>query len=265
MSRRNPNQSEHPCNRWFEWNGEKGCIKFYDKEEEANIEIDPKLTFLVLDELATITGFDKPNKCGIYSNEVRNTVNDYLTVKSHKGGEIAHGLYQDIKDKVKAVGGKYTDNIYIAFKDELGKLVIGALRLKGAAFSAWMDFKKGNKKAINEQAIRLHGFEDKEEGSISFRVPIFKVQDVDPDTHEAAMLLDDELQEYLNAYFIRKNKMPTSEGESFVPNAEYYKPDETAEEPTAEEKSEAVVEAQSPEIKRTEKSLLDDPADDLPF
>lgn len=259
MSRSNPNESLHPSTRWYKWNGEKGLLGYYDGEN--NIAIKPKgFIFLILDELATITGFDKANNCGIYSNEVKSTVNDYLTVKSFKGGEIAHGLYQEIKDTIKANGGKFTDNIHITFKNESGELVIGTLQLKGAAFSAWMDFKKANKKLVNEQAVRIIGVSEGESGNIKFKSPIFEIYEAGEETNEAAKELDRELQTYLTAYFIRQGKMP--EREHFEPNEEYYKKDD---EPTQEEQNQAALEAQAPEESLQEPSVIDDPSDDLPF
>lgn len=229
MSRSNPNESAHPCTKWFEWSGKTGNLKYYDGEE--NIEVESKnFIFLVLDELATVKGYDEPNECGIYANEVRNTTTDPMAVKSRKGGPIATGLYQEIKDTVKARGGRFVCNIYMAYKNDDGELVIGSLQVKGAALNARVDFKKANKKLIHEQAVRIIGTKKGKKGSVEFVSPVFEMYEVTEKTNEAAKGLDEELQQYLTTYLAPR--VVTQEGERFVPDSDYT--EEETEEPPDE-------------------------------
>ena len=101
MSRSNPQEHlSNPAVRWFEWNGEKGVIRFYDKDAKTNVDVPLPFTFLLLDQLATVRGWHDASASGIYANEVRDTTKDTLVVKSFKGGTIAEGLYKDIKADV---------------------------------------------------------------------------------------------------------------------------------------------------------------------
>src|SRR3990172_6783810 len=146
MSRSNPNPetSPNPAKYWLEWSGKNGKFTYYDKVKETKIEVPLPVTFLLLDELSTVKGWHDSSSSGIYSNEVRNTNQTPLTVKAFKGGEIAAGLYKDIKDKITNAGGHYTRNLYVAVKID-GVMQLGSIMLKGAALYAWFEFSKVNK------------------------------------------------------------------------------------------------------------------------
>jgi hypothetical protein len=215
MSRSNPSDGiANPSTRWFEWAGgeDGGFITWYDKDAKQDVKVPLPFTFLVLDELATIKGWHKPSTSSIYANEIRDTRQEVLVVKSFKGGELASGLYASIKDRVKAVGGKYAASIYIAYR-EGEALRLGNLSLKGGAGSAWMDFKKaaGSKKddsgksmkAYFLDAVRIVSFEQATSGGTTYRVPVFALAPVTDATNKAALALDTELQAFLADYLKR--------------------------------------------------------------
>lgn len=211
MSRSNPNvNSPNPSTRWFEWDGSKGGVRYYDKDAEKNIELALPFVFLVLDETSTIKGWHDPSDSGIYSNEVRDLGTQPLTVKSFKGGVLANGLYKDIKDKAKAKGGMYVSNIYLGFK-EAGNLQIGCLQLKGASVHRWMEFRKKAGKELLSSAVSIYSTEKGKKGKIEFVTPVFKLVTVSPETNEAAIALDKELQEFFKDYFARSNSTVPSE------------------------------------------------------
>lgn len=206
MSRSNP--SEHlsnPSTRWFEWNGEKGLIRYYDKEKKENVDVPLPFAFILLDELASVRGWHDASGSGIYSNEVRDTTQEIMVVKSFKGGTIAEGKYRDIKDRVNSAGGDYNANCYIAYKQGDDTYVIGSLRMKGAALGAWMEFRKANRNAIYKQAIRITSYTEGKKGKVTFRVPVLSLAPVSEKAEAAAVQLDKELQEFLSGY-LRKNK-----------------------------------------------------------
>jgi hypothetical protein len=204
MSRSQPsNNAPSPVVRRFEWNGEAGNIRYYDKATKKNIDVALPFTYLLLDELATIGGYNEKANAGIYSNEVRDTRTDAFTVKLNKGNVLSEGLYKDIKDHVGKLGGQFVANCYIAFKQEDGVLEIGALKLKGAALGAWMEFKKANRAAIYEQAIVIGSYNEGRKGKVVFRTPSFSVRDVNADTKEIAFELDKQVQEWLKSYLGR--------------------------------------------------------------
>lgn len=137
MSRSNK-KLQHPCERWFKWEGgeEKGYFSWYDKETEKTHAVDMPFTFLVLDQLNTVTGYDSDAKSGFYSNEVRNTTTDILTVRS-KGGVEAEGVWKEVKGVNKSFD--FTKSVYIAFYDDSEKLVIGNIKFKGSGLSGLTD------------------------------------------------------------------------------------------------------------------------------
>jgi len=203
LSNTNENGQPNPSTRWFEWNGEQGVINYYDKEKKETVTVPLPFTFILLDELACVRGWHDASKSGIYSNEVKDTRTDALVVKAFKGGTLAEGIYRDIKDRVtsKEIGGSFTTNCYIAFKD--GNLWMGTLRLKGAALGAWMEFRKQNRKNVYGKAIRIDGFTEGKKGRITYRMPTFALHEISPETLTLATELDKTLQEFLDGYLSR--------------------------------------------------------------
>lgn len=220
MSRSNPTDAaRNPASRWFEFasGADGGFVRYYDKEAEKNVELGDmsggKFSFILLDELATVKGWHDASESGIFSNEVRDTRQDILVVRSFKGGELASGLYANIKDRIVAVGGHFTASCYIAYKDDAGTLRIGNIRFKGAALGIWMDFKKQchskkdaagkNVKAFYIDAIKIEGFEQMKKGGTTFRVPKFSLAPISEETNKQAIALDGELQAFLSDYLKR--------------------------------------------------------------
>lgn len=207
MSRSNPSEHlQNPATRWFEWNGEKGCVRYYHKDAKENVDVALPFTFLLLDQLASVRGWHEASKSGIYSNEVKDTTKDVLVVKAFKGGTLAEGLYKDIKLQVNNQGGSYTANCYIAYKDADDQLKIGAIRFKGAALGGWMEFTKDHRGDLYKGAIKIDGYTEGKKGRVVFRVPTFKLVPTAAETDEAAQELDEELQEFLAGYLGRNRR-----------------------------------------------------------
>jgi hypothetical protein len=215
MSRSNPNEhsNPNPAKRWFEWNGEHGVVRYYDKEAKRNVDVGADFMFLLLDQLGSVGGWHDASDSAIYSNAVKDTRQETLIVKSSKGGTIAQGLYRDIKDRVGTAGGHFVANCYIAYKSEFNGLSIGVLRFKGAALKTWMDFTKANRGVLYEKAIKIKGFTEGKKGKVTFRVPVLKVQELNADTNTSALALDKELQTFFASYF----KQPKREQVETVP------------------------------------------------
>lgn len=208
MSRSNPQENgvPNPATRWFEWNGETGAIRYYDKDVKQNVEVGSDFTFLLLDQVGRVGGWDKEGDCAIYSNDVKDTRQEVLVVRSRKSGTIAEGIYQDIKDRVIRMGGKFVANCYIAYKNGGSSLKIGSLQFQGAALHAWAEFQKANRADLYKKAIRINGFTEGKKGKIVFRVPILTLKDISSESDAAAVALDKELQEYLASYFKRTKR-----------------------------------------------------------
>lgn len=204
MSRSNPtDNSPNPSTRWFEWNGEAGTIRYYDKDKKKNIDVALPFTFLLLDELGSVRGWHESSQSGIYANEVRDTRQDVLVVKAFKGGTLATGLYKDIKDRVNTAGGGFVSNCYIAFKSNGHGLVLGSVRFKGAALGAWMEFRKANRAELWEKAVEITGYTEGKKGRVIFRVPTFGLKAASADTQRIAVDLDKALQAFLDGYLKR--------------------------------------------------------------
>ena len=73
-------KTPNPATKFLEF--KNGKFSYYDKTSEANVEVPLPLRFIVLDELATIKGWDSKTNSGIYSNEVHSTKATPLKVKS---------------------------------------------------------------------------------------------------------------------------------------------------------------------------------------
>lgn len=205
MSRSKPSDNTpNPSTRWFEWSAKHGRIRYYDKDKQQEVEISvvppqKPFKFLVLDELACITGYHKPSKSRVFSNDVRDTRQSVLVVKSKKEGTMAEGLYQQIKDRISKYG-KFTSHLYIAFKGDDGQLAIGSLHLRGAALGPWMDFRKANRSTLYEKAVAITGFKEDTSGDITFRAPTFAISETTTETDRQALALDGQLQKWLDVY-----------------------------------------------------------------
>ena len=206
MSRSHPNvNAPNPAVRWFEWNGEHGTVRYYDKGTKKNVDVPLPFTFLLLDELASVRGWDDASESGIYSNEVRDTTKDVLVVKTFKGGTIAEGFYKAIKDLVKSRGASFVANCYVAVKLDTG-LSICSLRFKGSALGAWMEFRKAHRGGLYDQAVQITGYTEGKKGRITFRMPTFALQPVSEETNKQALALDKTLQAFMEAYLQRKTR-----------------------------------------------------------
>lgn len=207
MSRSNPTEHlSNPSTRLFEWNGETGVVRYYDKDAKHNVDVKLPFTFIVLDRLGGVGGWHEASKSGIYSNEVKDTRQDVLVVKSFKGGVIAEGLWTTIKDRVKSEGGSFVVNCYVGFKDSDGTLAIGSVKFKGAGLGGWMDFEKNNRQAIYERAVTIDGFTEGKKGRVTFRIPTFKLSTISAETEAQAVALDKTVQRFLSAYLSRNKR-----------------------------------------------------------
>jgi len=224
MSRTAPvTKSQNPASRFYEWAGgsDGGAFTYYDKnirgaddKQGANVLVKLPFAFIVLDELSTIRGWCDATESGIFANEVRDTVAEPFVVKSFDGPVIAEGFYRDIRDRVAAAGGRFTANIYIAYKD-VDKLKIGAVQFHGAALNAWVEFRKTAGAAIYSKAVRVASFKEGKKGSIVFRTPVFGLLDCSKEADDAAGLLQEELKKYHAEYFSRTKQQaaaPTETG-----------------------------------------------------
>lgn len=270
MSLSNPT-AKNPSTRFLQWKGgaeafkdkdgktnhEGGKVTWYDKENQQDVEVKLPFSFIVLDELNTITGYSESNRSGFWSNEVRDLKNEILVVKTKAGQGVrvvAKGTYDQIKDEIKAQGGKYTKSVYIAYKDDQGELAIGHIKIAGSALTAWIEFQK--QYDVSKCAVFITDTPKLEKkGSNYYFSPVFEGQNMSEATKQAAIKLDRELQGYLNTYLSRK---PDEE----VDPADYPENDEPEAESNdepAEETAEAEETAPAPKQDEDKINLSDVP------
>lgn len=220
MSRSKPDANEpNPSQRWLEWDGSKGVVRYYDKDTKQNVVVGSDFVFLLLDQLGGVGGWHKTSDCAMYSNAVKDVRSGVLVVKTKKDGIVAEGLYKDIKDRVNAMGGYYEAQCYVGFKREDGTLAIGCLRFKGAALHAWAEFAKAHRADLYEKAVRINGYTEGKKGQIVYRVPILASMAVSPATNTEAVALDAVFQKWLEGYLGR------STSEQAAPADEHAQPE----------------------------------------
>ena len=187
--------TESPVKKYLSWSSNDKCFTYYDRELKENKKLALPLKFVHLDEMATIKGWHDPSSSGIYSNEVKSTKNEPLTVRAFKGGDLASGLYQDIKLKVNGLGGDYHASIYLFLNGEVVNLSI-----KGSALMTWSDFAKQNRKSFLGSYIEITGALDAKKGSVKYSVPVFKSGgSIELSTNEKAEDAYDTLQAYFKS------------------------------------------------------------------
>ena len=203
MSRTIPaGNTPSPVTRWFELDGAEGGVRYYDKEKKEQIEVGKKFGFILLDQLAVVKGWHEPSESGITSNEVRDTKAERLIVRAFKGGDLAEGFYSEIRDRIKAVGGHYTCNLYLASKSG-DDLKLGCLQIKGAALNAWVEFKKASGEAVWKQSISITGWTDGKNGSVKYKTPVFKLTPITKESDDKAGEIQETLKAYHTEYFKR--------------------------------------------------------------
>jgi hypothetical protein len=186
----------NPAEHFFEWAGSKGILQWYDKENKKNVLVKLPFEFIVLDQLSTITGYNKQAESGFWSNEVRNTKKDELYVRT-KQGPFEAGLYEDLTQTMKR-GGKFCKSIYLAHKGPGGTWIIGCFKASGSALSAWIEFTK--RYNVGEGKIIMTKGEQQDAPTGPFSPPEFKWEKWDNTEYEVAVELDKELQIYLSQY-----------------------------------------------------------------
>lgn len=192
---------ENPCKKFIDFKSDDKQFVYWDKELGENGEqviIPTPIYFIVLDELTTITGYYKEGDCGIYSNEIHFLKDEVLKVRTFKkGGPSIVGLYDAIKDSIKAIGGKYTKSVYAMMIPTEGVPELVNFRFRGAAFSAWLDKKVNSSRQI---VCIADEFIEEHNGKTVYNVPVFKAFNMKPEYRDMAVEMDRELQTFLKSY-----------------------------------------------------------------
>lgn len=205
--------SKNPATKFLDWKSDQKGFSYYDKGLSKNIEVSLPFKFVFLDELSTVKGWHDASTSGIFSNEVKYLSKEPMTVKAFKGGEIAKGLYNEIKDRVKNAGGHYSKSIYIMTED--GELA--NIQLKGSATQQWGEFVKANRQSITRTWVNVATATESKKGKVVFSVPNFTIgadiEDIDAKTADDKF---DELEAYLKTYLAKVEDIEVKEEEEVL-------------------------------------------------
>lgn len=208
MSISSDNKQKNPATKFIEWAGGDGKFYYYDKDLKQKVDMPKKFQVVGLDELSTIKGYDERASSGVYSNEVKDTTKEILTVKNFKGDQLAKGIYQAIKGNLS--GGKYAKSIYAALVQKDGSVELVNISLSGSALSPWIDAKIN----ISGGFVITLGTnpEVKKKGRTEYYEPTFEVKPLpEGEIRDTVVQLDkDVLQPYLSQYLSQPNKEESS-------------------------------------------------------
>jgi len=180
-----------------------GSVNYYDKEAQDNINVPLPLSFVVLDQLATVKGWSDNDQSGYWSNEVKSAGQDAITVRTSKGVK-ATGIWKDIKNEPAVSGSKFNASVYIAAPGRDG-LEIQNIAFSGASLNAWIEFVNANKGVLRgKNKVSITGFLDAKKGAVKYQVPVFEAVEITEDELAQGTALDQELQDYLNGYFANR-------------------------------------------------------------
>jgi hypothetical protein len=196
--------SKNPATKFLDWKSDQKGFSYYDKGLGKNVEVPLPFKFVFLDELSTVKGWNDASSSGIFANEVKYLSKEPMTVKAFKGGEIAKGLYNDIKERVKNAGGHYSKSIYIMTED--GELA--NIQLKGSATQQWGEFVKANKSRITQTWVNIDKAIENKKGKVVFSIPNFTIgadiEDIDAKDADDKF---DELEAYLKTYLAKVDEV----------------------------------------------------------
>jgi len=207
--------SQNPAgNKFFSLSGTTGKFGYYDKEREGTIPLEYPIKLIVLDVLSTIKGYHSGKGAGIFSNEIHNQSIEVLKVRVFNNGELATGLYADIKDKVKGVGGKFANSVYAMMIIDSEPTLVN-FQFYGASLSPFIDFQKEND--IYKNSVNITGSTPAKKGATNYFIPIFESGGITEEESKVADLMDIELQKYVDDY--KLGQIDKVEKDDWTPDA----------------------------------------------
>ncbi len=192
--------TKNPATKFLEWKSDQKGFSYYDKGLAKNVEVSLPFKFVFLDELSTVKGWNDSSSSGIFANEVKYLSEQPMTVKAFKGGVLAQGLYNEIKERVKNAGGHYSKSIYIMLEDG----ALANIQLKGSAVQGWGEFVKLNREKMKYSWVNVASATENKKGKVVYSVPNFIIgNDMDAPTVNNADGKFDELEAYLKTYLAK--------------------------------------------------------------
>lgn len=196
MSRREnaSSGSSSPISRFLRFHGESGHIEWYDGQQNVTT---PHVVLAILDIRSSITGWSDDNKAQLTSNLVKDLGKEELTVRPMKKGAkpLLKGIYKDMKDNIKNIGGEFTTNL-IGLNKANGEIEV--LQLKGSALQAYLEFRQTTtEQEIYDGLLKVSAGEERKKGKTVYIIPEFTLGKIDTKTDGLA----EEAYKKVKAYF----------------------------------------------------------------
>lgn len=194
----NANRVPSPIRYYISFSGERGTFSYWDSANKERVDLGSDINFVVLDTKSAITGWNDAANARIYSNRVSSVTKEELSVKCGNT-VLVKGMYADIKEKIKAEGGKFCTEVF-ALVDIGGEYQPAQIDLTGVSLGCWMSFvdELGGSWATYAFLISTSKGEQKKKGRVEFIEVKFKASDLPSDLNEMANAFnDDMLQPYL--------------------------------------------------------------------
>lgn len=163
----------------FEWDSDSKQFRYYDVEnpkKEGTYDIKERklpFKFVILQKLYRVQGFNQTLGKGIFSDEIVD-FDQELTVRYNKGGEVAKGVWKDIKETVISKGGKM--NIVVIALLSNGEVAKITMKAK-AFFNIGEYIKKASEEVLYDHFCIVNKFTSEVNGNTKYTVPVFEVGD----------------------------------------------------------------------------------------
>lgn len=173
---------KHPSSSWANWKQWK--FMYWDKDipsptpedpDHMGAEVEIKLPkeFVVVAECWCVKWYLE-NKGWIWSNEVDNCSRDILTIRTNSGEILYEWAWNDIKDKVKAVGLKLSKNVHYVDPKKPNELKTFCLR--GAGLKEWFNnFSKESRNVPWNNTLTLKEIKEGKTWANKYTYPSFGV------------------------------------------------------------------------------------------
>ena len=206
--KRPTNETSSPVTQYLNWKSNDKAFAYYDKAKSENVLVELPIKILFLEHYHTVKGWNDASESGIFSNEVYSIGSEPLTVKAFKGGEIATGLYKEIKESIKNAGAVYNRSIYAMTSE--GALI--NISLKGSGVKAYSDFYNDNNHLLDNSWIEINSAKEGKKGAVKYTTPEFTLgSPISKDENKMADEVANSLQAYMNSYFGRDDQEATVE------------------------------------------------------
>lgn len=163
----------HPSLSWA--NRKDGKFIAWNRDTQAEEEIKLPESFIVVAEWWAVKGYLEA-KGWVYSNEIYSFAKDILTIRASSGEILYEWYWNDIKDKVKAVGLKLTKNVHYVDPNKPEEL--RTFCIKWAWLKAWLETFSGEDRfAASNHLICFKEVANWKTGAVKYTYPVFNICD----------------------------------------------------------------------------------------